>query len=208
MKQTYFIFLLFALIPILFSCNQRVQEKDDRQLFGFYLGQVYADAKIEAQRKTESIAGEKIGFAMDGFILRVNRQELIAMLRADSAVAVTEHFEALSPAILESMQNAPNCVTERIRADVEVQVERTSRRYGTAIRLAKTGNNIRISEFSGERILPDAICRLLESGNFELLDNENNSIRDFFVGTVLNDDNESARGFLTGEKELFWVCLF
>ena len=207
MKKHHSIFLLFALVPILFSCHQRAQEKDDNRLFGFYLGQVYADAEIGEQRKTESTAGEKIAFVQDNFTLKVDRQALITLLRADSAVAVTEHFEALSPAILESMQNAPNCVTERIRADVEVQVERTSRRYGTAIRLAKTGNNIRISEFSGERILPDAICRFLESGNFELLDNENNPIHDFFIGTVLNSDNKSAKGFLTGEKELFWVCL-
>jgi len=207
MKKHHSFILLFALIPILLSCSQRVQEKDDNRLFGFFLGQVYADAKIGEQRKTESTAGEKIAFVQDNFTLKVNRQTLITMLRADSTVAVNAHFEALSPALLESMENNVNCFTERLRADIQERVAVTARPYGATIQLISAEKNIRVSEISKQNILLEIICRFLESGNFELIDNENNPVHDFFIGTVLNDNNESARGFLTSEKELFWVCM-
>ena len=194
MNCIYHISFYFYIISLL-SCSQKNNERKDDNTFKTEtcIGNIFSETDIENLMTMSPIKGEKVTFLEDKYTLSVNKQDLINLLKSELLVVDYEYVKIINTTV-QYITKTDSLILDYIWTKSE-EFE-----YISLFDINKLGERNLT-----KKVLREMVCPLVESGNFELYNDEKEQITEYFIGGVSCEYGDGT-GIFTPQKVLIWMC--
>lgn len=185
MKDLNLIIKLLIIILIILSYEVSGQER--------FIGDVFTEAEAKELSSTKAIGNQKVTFVEKHFTIMVDKVELLSSLKKD-AIQLDSNFKHVFGVAINYLNKTDNLVFNYVWTKADgfddiswFEIEKLGERNLT------------------KKLLKESLCTLIETGRFELYENEQR-VEQYFFERIESNYGGNVKGIFSTSKRLIWIC--